>query len=331
MTHRTRYFLMGSAGLMAVGLCTGLIAYYGGLPSFTAAATGPQELRYVPAEAALVGYANVRDVMTSDFRQRVHNVIPRHEREQHELEKHTGINIERDIDHVVAALVNVETNAKNSAGMVLARGRFDSVKLEALAREHNGTVEDYKGKRIIRSPEAQASRGPAIAFLEPGLVALGDHATLLRAIDTYAGGGQNVTTNKELMGLIGDVEGASNAWAVGRFDSLPARANLPAQVTAQMSAMRYFVAAGRVNGGINGTLRVEARDDEAAKNMRDVVTGILALARLQAGARPELNAMVQSLQLTGTGKTVALSFNIPAQVIDAFAPKPKAVQPPPQQ
>jgi hypothetical protein len=328
MTRRTRYFLLGSAGLMAIGLCTGLVAYYGGLPSFTASTTGPQELRYVPAEAALVGYANVRDVMSSDFRQRVHNVIPKHEREQNELEKHTGINIERDVDHVVAALLKMDVpQTKNSTGMVLARGRFDNVKLEALAREHNAVIEEYKGKRLIRpAAETGHARGPAVAFLEPGLIALGDDATLRRAIDTHAGAGQNVTTNKEMMGLIGDVEGASNAWAVGRFDSLPARANLPPQVMSQIPAMRYFVAAGRVNGGISGTLRVDARDDESAKNLRDVVTGILALARLQAGSRPELQAMVQSLQLTGTGKTVALSFSVPAQVIDAFAPKKKPEQ-----
>ena len=313
---------MGSASLMALGLCTGLIAYYGGLPSFTAATTGPQELRYVPAEAALVGYANVRDVMNSDLRQRVHTVIPKHEREQHDLEKHTGINVERDIDHVVAALVKFEAHAKDTAGMVLARGRFDNVRLEALAREHKGVIEDYKGKRLVRPPaEVHGGRGPAVAFLEPGLIALGDDVTLRRAIDTYAGGGQNLTTNKEMMGLIRDVEAASNAWAVGRFDSLPNRANLPPAVMAQIPAMRYFVAAGRVNGGISGTLRVEARDDESAKNLRDVVGGILALARLQAGSRPELQAMVQTLQLSGTGKTVALSFNVPAQVIDAFAPK----------
>lgn len=322
MTRRTRYFLLGSAGLMAVGLCTGLIAYYGGLPSFTATTTGPQELRYVPAEAALVGYANLRDVMNSDFRQRVHAVIPKHEREQNELERHTGVNLERDVDHIVACLVKAGRDAEHSSGMVLARGRFDTVRLEALAREHKGVIEDYRGKRVLQPPEAHGRKGaPAVAFLEPGLIAFGDGVTLRRAIDIHAGGGQNVTTNKELMDLIGDVEAASNAWAVGRFDSLPTHGNLPPQIAAQIPTMRYFVAAGRVNGGISGTLRVEARDDESAKNLRDVVQGVLALARLQVGSRPELQAMVQSLQLSGTGTTVALSFTVPAQVIDAFAPK----------
>jgi hypothetical protein len=63
-------------------------------------------------------------------------------------------------------------------------------------------------------------------------------------------------------------------------------------------------------------VRAEAGDEEAAKNLRDVVRGFLALARLQAGSRPELQGLLQSLELGGAGKTVALSFDVPAQVFD---------------
>ena len=38
--------------------------------------------------------------------------------------------------------------------MVLATGRFDQGRLEALAREHGGLVEDYGGKRLISKAEA---------------------------------------------------------------------------------------------------------------------------------------------------------------------------------
>jgi hypothetical protein len=49
--------------------------------------------------------------------------------------------------------------------------------------------------------------------------------------------------------------------------------------------------------------------------------GFLALAKLQAGSRPEMQTMMQSLELGGTGKTVALSFSIPAQVFETLAPQ----------
>ncbi len=63
-------------------------------------------------------------------------------------------------------------------------------------------------------------------------------------------------------------------------------------------------------------MRAEARDDESATNLRDVVRGFLALAKLQAASKPELQAVVQSLELGGSGRTVALSFSVPGAVFD---------------
>ena len=53
-----------------------------------------------------------------------------------------------DIDHVVAC-VNPGRDGANGAGMVLARGRFNDTKIEALMRQHGARVETYNGKRLI--------------------------------------------------------------------------------------------------------------------------------------------------------------------------------------
>ena len=79
--------------------------------------------------------------------------------------------------------------------------------------------------------------------------------------------------------------------------------------------MKWFAVAGHVNGGLSGTVRAEARDDQSAENLRDVVRGFLALARLQSQSDPRTAGLVESLQLTGTGKTVSLSFSVPAEIL----------------
>jgi hypothetical protein len=48
------------------------------------------------------------------------------------------------------------------------------------------------------------------------------------------------------------------------------------------------------------------------------VRGFLALAKLGSGAKPELQAVMQSLELGGTGKTVSLSFVVPAELFDVI-------------
>ena len=85
--------------------------------------------------------------------------VPRQENGQRELQEQTGINIETDIDRVVACL-HPDPDDKNmpGAGMVLARGRFDETKIEALMREHGAQVEAYKGKRLIVADVADAAR-----------------------------------------------------------------------------------------------------------------------------------------------------------------------------
>ena len=77
MTSKTRYFMGGSAAILVAGLGTGLVAYYGGgFPSLSASRSGPTELSYVPADAAVVAFANVREVMDSDLRKRLKSVLP---------------------------------------------------------------------------------------------------------------------------------------------------------------------------------------------------------------------------------------------------------------
>lgn len=320
MTKRTRVFLAGSAAVMAVGLCAGLIAYYSGGFLALKASSGPEEMAYVPADATVVAYADVRAIMDSELRARLRQAMPGQQTGQQEFQDKTGIDIERDIDYVVASMTHLSEN-RHPNGLVVARGRFDVVRLEGLAREHGGTAEDYKGKRLVSSPQHGNGEQFTMAFLEPGLVAVGSSTAVRHAIDAQMSA-QSVTSNDEMMELVKDIAATNNAWAVGRFDVLASQANLPEQVARQIPPVQWFAAAGRINGGVTGTLRVEARDDQSAQQLRDVVRGFLALAQMQSQNDPKFSAMAQSLQLSGDGKTVALSFTVPAELLDLM-PKAK--------
>lgn len=319
MSRNARYFLWSSALVLVVGLGAGLVAYYGGLPTLASArSTGPDELKYVPAGAAVVAYANVREVMASDFRQKLRHVMPDADSKgQEEFQRETGINIEQDIDYVLAWLTPVATADKHdAAGLALLRGRFDEARLEALATTHGGTVEVVDGVRCLRVGHEGPKNG-MLAFLEPGLIAVGEEAAVRSTIANRATGG-GISSNKELVDLIADLEGSSDLWAVGRMDALSGATRLPEQIASQIPAVKWFAASSQINGGLSGMLRAEARDEEAAKNLRDVIQGFMALAKMQAGSKPELQPLLQSLQLSGSGTTVALSFEVPSALIDAM-------------
>jgi hypothetical protein len=337
MMTRTRYFVVASLLVLGVGVGSGLVAYYVGFPAgaFTRG-DGPDELRFIPRDATVVAYADVADVMASEVRQKLHKAIPYEENGQREFQEQTGINIETDIDHLVACLNPDTSGSKQGAGMIVARGRFDEVKIEALMRQHGAHVEDYRSKRLVVADFSDHPTGFAVSFMEPGLVAVGSTNLVRTAIDLHQGGDNpqaglaSVTRNEELMNVVKTLE-SGNVWAVGRFDALASHANLPPGFAERLPAITWFSVSGHINGGIRGVIRAEARDDEAANNLRDVIRGFMALGKLQAGSNPQVQLMLQSLELGGQNKTVALSFVVPAEIFDAIstmAPKKRLPEKP---
>jgi hypothetical protein len=356
MTVRTRYFVIVSLLVIFIGLGTGLVAYYVGFPtSAFFSRTGPEELRFLPSSASVIAYADVREVMASELRQRFRKsaAAGAQENGQREFQNLTGINIETDIEHVIACFDANATGATGmGAGLVLARGTFDNVKIEALMRDHGAQVENYKGKRLIiadrftpfpgndnnsgndstpapRIAPPRNAEGFSLAFMGPGFIALGSQTLVQHAIDLQVGGGESAATNEDLVSHVRAMEGG-NVWAVGRMDVLRARAKLPDIVANQLPPITWFSIRGRIDGGLQALLSAEARDDESANNLRDVVRGFLALAKLQTSSKPEFQRFVQSLELSGTGRTVALSVDVPSQVFDAIgaiaAPPPSKQQ-----
>src|ERR1700730_8793754 len=277
MNARTRYLVIASLLVLAVGLGTGLVAYYVGLPALQRH-PGPAELEFVLRAGAMVAYAEVREVMTSELRQRLRRAMPAQENGRREFEDATGVNVETDIDRVVACWDPQDAGSGPSSGLVFARGVFNEAKIEALMRDHGARVDAYKDKRIVVGESGPRHESLALAFIEPGLVAIGNGRLLHAAIDLQKGG-DNVTNNEDVMRLVRALDSA-NAWAVGRFDALQSTAALPPAVAQHVPAIAWFSISARVTDGLDGVVRAEARDGEAAKNLREVVRGFVALAKL---------------------------------------------------
>jgi hypothetical protein len=311
MSQRTRYFMIGSALVIVFGLGVGAVAYYNGnLP--LKARGGPEEFAYLPADVNAVAFANVATIMNSQFTQKLRQAFPTGD-EKAKLQAELGIDIDRDIDSVVAGSSGVEPEKH---GLVIVRGRFNTGHLEALAIQHGGTIQEYKGKKLITfEHQLVPDHHGAVAFLEGGLLAFGDRVGIERAIDASATR-QNVTSNADLMKLVGEVQAGSDAWVVGNFEAITKSHPLPSEVQAHLPAVQWFAVSANVNGGVNGTVRAEARDEKAAEELRAVVNGALAAGRLVSGQDKRIEAMLNALQVSGMGKSVSVSFTVPPEILD---------------
>jgi hypothetical protein len=348
-TAKTRYFLLGSAAILTAGLAAGTVAYMGGMPRAFASNAGPDELSLVPAGAAVVAYANVQGVMSSEFRQRLNLLMDNEGKERHEFQEHTGIDVERDIDAVIAAMSPGAAGGDgHENGFVALRGRFDTAKIEALVSSKGGQLSEYKGARLLIAPahtddqvdpvaESETPTDPAsptverkvrrhfspvIALVNANLVIVGSDAAVKAAIDRNNGDGTaSITSDGEFVRMLESVDQNSTVWAIGRpkvFGVGTGGGEIPSQVMQQLPEVKWFAASGHLNGGLRATLRAEGKDEEAGKNMREVVQGVLALARLQMDAKPELKPLLNSVQVEGTGSGVALHMTLPAEMLDVI-------------
>jgi hypothetical protein len=301
------------------------VAFYNGSLPMKRSASGLAELAYIPSGAAAVAYADVHAIMSSEFRQKLRQVLPSGEAKDQMLAE-TGIDLERDIDTVVAGFQPGADGASPGRGaIVLVRGRFNSPMIETQAVNHGATVDTYREVRMVTFRDGQMTSGDmpsgqvngangGIAFLEPDLLGLGSTDALKRAIDTAADH-QDVTKNADMLKFVNDNYGVTNAWVVGRFDALSQSA-LPAQVQSHIPAIDWFSVAVNVNGGVTGVIRADARDDQAAEQLRDAVRGGLAMARLVSGNDPKVGQLMDGVQLSGNGKTVSIGFTVPSDILD---------------
>jgi hypothetical protein len=315
MLVRTRYFFVGSALILVVGLCAGLVAYYGGNLPLRASTIGPAELTYLPSATTGVAYANVREIMNSDFRRKLSSMLPAGAG-KHTLLAETGIDIEQDIDSVVAGI----QSGNAEIPVVFLRGRFDAARIETVATSRGAAREQHEGRTILVFQHS-GDANPAIAFLESGLVALGDAAGLRRAIDV-AVRHESVVERPEVMKLVAAVDGAGNAWAIGRLDALAEHHVVPEPVSRALPPVGWVSASFDVGQAVNGRLRADAIDDASGEQLRSVVNGAVSAARMFAANDARLAAALSSVRTGGSGTTVELRFSVPQEMIELMhAPK----------
>jgi len=340
-----------------VGIGGGLVAYYSYSRQAGASAGLPTELRYVPADAQLVAYADVHSVMGSDMRRELERMATGPGRGQQQMHEFAGIDLEKDINHIVAYLqpeLPDPSSSRPPNALILAQGKFDQAAVEKFVADHGGSIEDYNGKRIMvrlmprrpggrgrgappmpmpetqQPPEPPQPRPPdqaAIAFVRPDLIAVGPIDLVRRALDNSAAAA-SITTNADLMHLMRDAS-SGNAWVVGRFDAVSRRIGIPPNLREQVPPVRLISASARVDGGVKAVIKAETADKAAADQLRDVVRAAISFVRLQGGSKPELQDVLKSIDLAGSGNDVQLSFQLTPDALRALTPQrpPRPDQP----
>ena len=322
MNRKTRYFVIVSLLVLGIGVGVGLVAYYVGVPT-AFAQQGPDELQLVPGNALVVAYANVHEVMASNLREQRAPGPSRNsptasassKKRPASTSKPTSIESWPRSSRPTMASV-----AGPRSGLIIAAGRFDQVKIESLMREHGATEETYRGRRMFAA-RRRRRRVSSLAFVEPGLVAVGSTALVRSAIDRKDGGG-SVRTNDDIMTLVRSLD-RGNVWAVGRFDALTSQAKLAiecARASCRRSPGSRSAATSTAGCSATSGWRPATRRRPISSAMSFAASSRSATCR--RARIPSSQPSSVRYKLNGSGKTVAVSFELSAETLDLLARRP---------
>jgi hypothetical protein len=251
-----------------------------------------------------------------------------------ELEEKTGLNPARDIDQIVIAGSGVR---HGSPGIAIVLGRFDLYRLgRAIETEGKAQSTSHEGVTVYSFAE-DAARPLAVAFLDESTLVFGPKDQVLAAVTSRTRGETPLKTNKELMARIEKVRPGSTFWMVGDQSllaslptSLPAPgASADSGATVSLPALTGLTVTGDLDPQVSVLITGEARDALAAKNLADVVRGIVAMASLQAQQKPELQQLASAVSVATEENRVLVSARVPYELLEALQPKKAAVTPAP--
>ena len=335
MTSKTRTVVVAAVLVLVVGLATGLVAYMVGLPGGRGASAAEADLRLVPASTSVIAFVDMRAVLRSSVWQRMQTTARPSADSRERWQRETGINLETDIDHVLVALPRwpaprptpstrigegESEAAAPTAGpspvagaLVLLRGRFDAQALTTALTTHGATTTVENGHDVW----LMAGRSPlAASLLRPDLLLAGSEEAVRAAIRADGAG---TIAAPGVLALVHDVAARGDLWMASRMgtEETPLPSALPLPLRTPLPALDRMTASARLGRTVQAAVTVEAHDAAGGDALRDLARGGLALLRLQVASRPSMAQALNGVRLSGGGRTMVLTAELPVDALQA--------------
>jgi len=326
--NRSRWVLILAMTVVVVGVVAGAGAIW---MSSARAAVGPLagEALILPKDSRFVMGFDVKRFTASPFYEKFAKERGMKPDALEQLEARTGLDPARDIDQIVIA--GAGPGRKGSPGLAVAFGRFDLYRLgRAIETEGKALGTTHEGVTVYSFADREP-RALAVAFLDESSLVLGAKDEVLAAISSRTRNETPLKSNTALMALVEKVRPGSTFWMVGDQSllaslptSLPAPgASADGAATMTLPALTGLTVTGDLDPQVSLAITGEAKDALAAKNLADVVRGLVAMASLQAQQKPELQQLASAISVATEENRVLVNARFPYEMLEALQPKAK--------
>lgn len=228
------------------------------------------------------------------------------ERKLAAVEAMFGVNLKKDIDHIVIA----GNGDASKGGVAYVYGRFDVQRLTTiLAGASDYSTSNHHGTVIQRWRDDSDQKKKCMAFAKPGLALFADQAQpLAQALDVLAARRPGLPADTPLRAAFtpsaGDV---LTLHATGLSEIVGAQPN--AQALRQATALSLRIGTPDAET-LKAALAVTAMDNQTAQQVYQAMMGVRALAMLRAAEEPETAALATQIGITCAGSEVQVAFGI---------------------
>jgi hypothetical protein len=210
------------------------------------------------------------------------------------------------------------------AGIALARGAFDILKISDAARKGGGFVETYGGATVITDPKKQAAFG----FADATTVAAGTPEQVRAALDRR--GRTNVAISPALATRINQLSTTQDAWAV---TLVPPSSLTPPPAARNMAKQDAFQKIDQASGGVKFGTNIVLAAEAIAATAQDAtaLAGVLQFLANMAAANsqgdPAAAALVKALTVSTQGQAIRIGLSLPQAQFEQLV-KPRAPRAP---
>jgi hypothetical protein len=268
----------------------------------------PTSLKFLPTEtqglavidvAGLVGTPLVQDALKG------RPLIQNGPADLQEFIAETGIDPAKDISTVTVAKLGMKD------GFFVVQGRIDKFKVQQFLADKGKQPDAYLGQTIYYDKDG------AIAVLD-NLLLVGQVDAVKKALDQMQIPGSS-PLRSDLLAAIQKIDAGNQIWGVGdvSISDLPATGlRAPAPVVDMLKTLQRGTYQMRVDTGVHIRATGTFADADSAKNINDLATGALAIAKLQlAKGQADMLQALNGIQVNNSGTILTLKIDEPGDLL----------------
>ena len=325
---KSRWITVVASGIVLAGLGIGALAYVSSPRANAQASVLPEAATWMPASANFVAHLDLVSLAASPIREEWES-SPHRQKALDELEEFrekTGLDPWNDFRSLS---ISTQRNDEGQSWGLALIGNLDRERIVSAIEEKETIERDvYKGISlfVFSHTKGDKKERQALAFPRSDTVLFGPPEYVRTMLDVGAGDSDSAMDGA-LAGWVDEIAFDDTFWCVGSAkETLGHIMTRQSEGSPRIPPIESFSITGNLESEFSMIARGRSADQESAQKLADVIRGFVALGGLQQQSQPEIQAVLDSVQIQILENTVEVYLAVPYETLKRLARPNKEAQ-----